>query len=223
MTTHFDQVEATDSPFVARGKHDKAQRQAAFIDAATAVFAEKGYAAATTREIAERAHCSEGLIHRYFGGKHGLLLAILEQKGDSAAGMMSASVPVSDDLRMELHDVMAWSLAQMWERRDFMRVASAQAIIDPEVGRVIGSRIHDGRVRLIRERLERHRAAGRVREDVDLGSVAQAFAGLAFESGFFLRVVFETDRAEVHRIVEHFTDLVARAIEPAAPSTGRDA
>jgi AcrR family transcriptional regulator len=54
------------------GKRDKEKRQRSLIDAANAVFAEHGYDAATTRAVAERAGCSEGLIHRYFGGKRGL-------------------------------------------------------------------------------------------------------------------------------------------------------
>ncbi|HEX5139551.1 MAG TPA: helix-turn-helix domain-containing protein, partial [Dehalococcoidia bacterium] len=37
-------------------------------DAAIAVFSELGYERATTRELAERAGVSEGLIYRHFGG-----------------------------------------------------------------------------------------------------------------------------------------------------------
>src|SRR5947208_1285661 len=65
-----------------RGEHGAEVRRRALVEAATAVFAEKGYDCATTREVAERSGSSEGLIHRYFGGKHGLLLAILETKAD---------------------------------------------------------------------------------------------------------------------------------------------
>ena len=38
-----------------QGKRDKQRRQRKLIDAANAVFAEHGYDAATTREVAERA------------------------------------------------------------------------------------------------------------------------------------------------------------------------
>jgi AcrR family transcriptional regulator len=41
-------------------------------DAAAALFAEKGYAGTTTREIAERAAVSETLLFRHFGGKAAL-------------------------------------------------------------------------------------------------------------------------------------------------------
>jgi AcrR family transcriptional regulator len=47
MTPNLDTVE--------RGKHHKDQRQRCLIEAATQVFARKGYDAATTREVSERA------------------------------------------------------------------------------------------------------------------------------------------------------------------------
>jgi AcrR family transcriptional regulator len=47
------------------------------IDAARRVLGEKGYDAATVREIALAAAVPQGLIHYYFGGKEGLLAAVL--------------------------------------------------------------------------------------------------------------------------------------------------
>lgn len=47
--------------------------------AARAVFKEKGYADASTSEIAERAGVVEGTIYRYFENKRDLLIKVLEQ------------------------------------------------------------------------------------------------------------------------------------------------
>jgi AcrR family transcriptional regulator len=57
---------------------DRAGKKQALIDAALKLFASKGYDATTTREIAACAGCAEGLIHRYFSGKAGLLPALME-------------------------------------------------------------------------------------------------------------------------------------------------
>src|ERR1700731_3475939 len=57
---------------------DRAGKEQALIVAAQKLFASKGYDATTTREIAARAGCAEGLIHRYFGGKSGLLFNIVK-------------------------------------------------------------------------------------------------------------------------------------------------
>ena len=57
---------------------DRAGKKQALIDAALKLFASKGYDATTTREIAACAGCAEGLIHRYFSSKAGLLPALME-------------------------------------------------------------------------------------------------------------------------------------------------
>ena len=67
----------------------------------------RGYEATTNREIAARAGCAEGLIHRYFGGKSGLLFNIVELHvaqdtattiGRPACATLEAEIPEADGL-----------------------------------------------------------------------------------------------------------------------------
>ena len=57
----------------------KEQREAQILDAATKVFASKGFRAATTREIATVAGVSEGTIYNYFDSKYDLLIAMSQR------------------------------------------------------------------------------------------------------------------------------------------------
>jgi AcrR family transcriptional regulator len=66
-----------------RKQHRIAQRREQILNAASAVFAEKGYQRATTFDIAAAAGISEGLIYSYFESKDHLLLAILEKLASS--------------------------------------------------------------------------------------------------------------------------------------------
>ncbi|MDE3097040.1 MAG: TetR/AcrR family transcriptional regulator [Chloroflexota bacterium] len=195
-----------------RGKHAKALRKRALMEAATAVFAEHGYDAATTRAVAERAACSEGLIHRYFGGKRGLLLALLDEKADRFAEQMRAALPDRATLDEELARIFLWPLESMWEQRAFLRVCVSRAAIDPEVGHVVGLHLNARRVEVIAEKLRRHRAAGHVRDDVDIDAVAYAITGMNLASGFFLQAVFDLDRDEVRQMTEQIARVVARGI-----------
>jgi len=206
----------TEIPSVERGRHDKQGRRACLVEAATQVFAEKGYEAATTREVAERAGCSEGLIHRYFGGKRGLLFAALEQKAEKAAANAAALAPDCDDLHDDLRGIFLAYLQYTLAQRDFMRVVSERAIVDPEVGRFIGSRLEEERARLFTEKLRRHQRAGRVRDDVDCAVVGRLISGLCYQSGFFLQVVFEMPPEEVQRIMREVVHVIVRGI--AAPA-----
>lgn len=64
---------------VSRRERERRMRRRAMLDAARAVFAEKGYAHATLEEIAERAEFGKGTLYNYFeGGKEEILFAVFE-------------------------------------------------------------------------------------------------------------------------------------------------
>lgn len=55
------------------------QRVGDILQAALAVFSERGYEAAAVSEIAERAGVVEGTVYKYFDSKRALLLKVIEQ------------------------------------------------------------------------------------------------------------------------------------------------
>lgn len=58
---------------------DDADLRSRLLDAAERLFAERGYAATPVRAVADAAAVNPALVHYYFGGKQGLLEAVLEQ------------------------------------------------------------------------------------------------------------------------------------------------
>lgn len=85
-----------------RRLHRIEERREQILTAASKIFAEKGYQRATTREIAEEADLSEGLIYSYFESKDHLLLAILEKLASSGFNEMS---PVEENESFN-HDIL---------------------------------------------------------------------------------------------------------------------
>lgn len=67
------------SPGEPRFRRRKADRPAEIVEAALAVFAEKGFAAARLDEIAARAGVSKGALYLYFSTKEDLFRAVVEQ------------------------------------------------------------------------------------------------------------------------------------------------
>jgi len=64
---------------LSRRERERRMRRQAMLDAAQAVFAEKGYADATLDEIAERAEFGKGTLYNYFeGGKEEILFAVFD-------------------------------------------------------------------------------------------------------------------------------------------------
>src|SRR5436190_4568441 len=63
---------------VARGDATRAQ----IVAAARAVLADNGYAGTSTRAVADAADVQLSLVHYHFGGKRGLLAAVLEAENE---------------------------------------------------------------------------------------------------------------------------------------------
>jgi AcrR family transcriptional regulator len=74
--------------------------RAALLDAARAVFAERGYDGATVRAIAERAGVDPAMVNHWFGGKEPLFVAALDLPVDPAAAL-SEVLPGDPDLLAE--------------------------------------------------------------------------------------------------------------------------
>jgi TetR/AcrR family transcriptional regulator, repressor for neighboring sulfatase len=66
---------------------------AAVLAAASELFAEKGPAATSIREVAARAGVNHGLLHRHFGSKRQLLAATLQHLADSGAKLRESGAP----------------------------------------------------------------------------------------------------------------------------------
>jgi AcrR family transcriptional regulator len=79
MSSRADNRITGSRPAAGRRRHDARASRQALLDAADALFDERGYDAATVRDIGERAGVDPALIARYFGSKEGLYLATLEQ------------------------------------------------------------------------------------------------------------------------------------------------
>ena len=59
---------------------EKIDKRARILEAATILFAELGYEAASTRQIAKEAGANMAMINYYFGSKEGVFMEIMTQK-----------------------------------------------------------------------------------------------------------------------------------------------
>ena len=75
-----------------RSPDHAAQTRAALLDAALAVFAERGFAAAQLEDIARRAHVTRGALYHHFEGKPALFRAVLGERWEAVMA------PATDEL-----------------------------------------------------------------------------------------------------------------------------
>jgi AcrR family transcriptional regulator len=80
----------------------RAQTRRALLDAAATLFAERGVDGASIDAIAAAADRTSGAIYDHFGGKEGLLFAILEGWVDDVAAVIGAELTTATSLEAQL-------------------------------------------------------------------------------------------------------------------------
>ncbi|OBH25734.1 TetR family transcriptional regulator [Mycobacterium sp. E342] len=74
----------------------RAEVAAAILEAATDLFAERGPAATSIRDIAARSNVNHGLVFRHFGTKENLVGAVLDHLGATLTALLNAGAPAEE-------------------------------------------------------------------------------------------------------------------------------
>ncbi len=86
-----------------RRARERIARRETILDAARAIFADRGLLASTIDEIAERAEVAKGTIYLYFKSKEEMLMALLEEAATLLAHRMTKATdlarPADENLR----------------------------------------------------------------------------------------------------------------------------
>jgi TetR/AcrR family transcriptional regulator, repressor for neighboring sulfatase len=109
MTTPSARVEASR----AGAPLGRAEVVAAVLEAAVDLFAERGPAATSIRDIAAQSSVNHGLIHRHFGTKDRLVGAVLDHLGRHLAGLLAANADggvIADAVNRQLRVIARTSL-----------------------------------------------------------------------------------------------------------------
>ena len=85
----------------------RAQTRRALLDAAAELFAERGVDGASIDAIADAADRTSGAIYDHFGGKEGLLFALLEGWVDDVAAVIGAELATATSLDEQLAAALA--------------------------------------------------------------------------------------------------------------------
>lgn len=123
---------------MANTRLDSDERRQAIVDAAVPLFARKGFAGTTTRELAEAAGISEALLFRHFPSKQLLYREILQQVGCQGDPVLEqlASLPASTATLV--------CMVRFMVRRCIAGSDADRADLDPRLRLVLHSCLEDG-------------------------------------------------------------------------------
>jgi AcrR family transcriptional regulator len=116
-----------------RRKRRIARRKTEILDAAARIFAEKGYANTTTKEIAEAADMAEGTLYNYFGGKRDLLLAVAHETRAAIEAMFEDAQQRQIQERRDIVALVAKGYDLLLSSLPFIRTLLAEAWLDDAI------------------------------------------------------------------------------------------
>lgn len=181
-------------------------RERALIEAAAKLFADQGYEHTTTRQIAAKAGCAEGLISRYFQGKAGLLRRLVEQQMSRKDGAPPA---LPSTIKEEIVRVLEEEVQRFWEDREFLKMIVPQMILDNALGRQL-QEISERRVEIIKNRLQTYEGGKKLSAD-ELSSLATSIIGIASLFGFWRPVALGHDREHAYVMIKAMGSVLGRA------------
>lgn len=104
------------------------RRRQEIVAAAARVFADKGYANSTTKEIADAADIAEGTLYNYFSGKRDILLAVANETQTPMQLAVQQAEPLENRAAMISMFESAFDISEA--RLPFVRTLLSEAWID---------------------------------------------------------------------------------------------
>jgi AcrR family transcriptional regulator len=183
----------------AKKRHDEA------VDAAAAVFAERGYAGASTQEIARRLGVQQGSLYYYFPSKDAALEEVCRR--GVAGFVQNLEAVLASDLPMpaKVRGLIAGHLEPMRTRRNYVHVFLRDRRVLPTPARRKIGRLSRRYERLAEQLFRRGVAEGLFRADLDCRMVTLAVIGMC-------NAAVPWYGSEPDASIERITDAFARLV-----------
>jgi AcrR family transcriptional regulator len=179
-------------------QRDAERTRAEILETATAEFAERGYDGARVDEIGARTRTTKRMIYYYFGGKKQLYIAVLERAyARIRAAEQAVNVDHLDPV-MAIRRIAEVTFDHHEANPDFIRLVSIENIHHGEHVAEIGSlvRVNTPAIVLLGEILERGRAQGVFRTDIDaidVHMVISSFCVFRLANRYTFGAIFDRD------------------------------
>jgi AcrR family transcriptional regulator len=108
-------------------------RRTQILDAATTVFAEKGFHHATIKDIARQAGIADGTIYTYFASKTEVLLAILNRLNETTEREQQFARGSEQDVRSFFRAYLQQRIALLWPNAEVFRAVLPEMLVNAEL------------------------------------------------------------------------------------------
>lgn len=190
------------------------ERREQILDVATRVFAEKGFAGASIRDIANAVGVTEGLLYHYFESKEQILHACWSERSWRAHLERILAQSGDKPLAAVLQELVEDFMQTLRDNSDMVRMCAVESQRDPEIASWHRQRIQSNQ-RLLSDFLLARVQAGEIRPDADMETASGLLMGCAYSCFLlFSDSHDETWSSAVHSVAHNGVDVVMRGLTP---------
>lgn len=209
---YTETIKNTKSPLPKRQRKSKESRLEDFIISAKKVFSEKGYDAATVRDIAREAGCSDGLMFRYFKSKADLLIAIINQGKLNGQKEIEEYFSFSLNVEEQIYKIMEVYIDRYKASEQLIRVMFSRALTDPgfEEYKALFKDISFLKIQVghFKERQTR----GEISPDSDCEAIALLIYSVTFTIGFNRQSLLGISREDCLSVAKRFAKIISSGV-----------
>jgi AcrR family transcriptional regulator len=202
------------------------QRENELLDIATEVFLEHGFNAASTNDIANRAHCSKATLYTRYPTKKQLFTAVIERQMQELFGQFEAAISCGGTIRQTLirYGMASLELCLSEKHRELVKIISLESSKFPELGQQFNELGPARRQKFLRAYFKDQIQSGLLR-DSDPALMAEQWWSLIFSEYLtptFLGAPIDCSPGLIRRRVEMAVDVFLRAYAPNKHNQAKD-
>ncbi|WP_374074865.1 TetR/AcrR family transcriptional regulator [Bdellovibrio bacteriovorus] len=204
------------SPAHVKGKkRDRSASEDRLLHAGLEMFSKLGFDGATTRMIAKKADVNESLIARYFEGKEGLLVAIIEKFIEE---MNARELPYSlhDNLADELEAYVSDRIQEGCTHEDFAKIIFSQALVNKKFKKRVTETIPMQLDPRLLARVQALADQGKLKPGTNVEELCLDVDTYMDGMFFFECILHETTKDELVKRTVRFVRLYAKLYDPSA-------
>lgn len=198
-------------PVATRPAREARRRAAEIIDAAAAVFAERGYDATSTQAIADVLGIRQASLYYYFPSKEAALEQVCLRGVEGFVEQAAATAALDEPAPEKVRGLILGHLSPMRDRHAYVRVFLRDRNRLPDESRRRVGRVSRRYERIIQGVLEAGVRAGELRADLDCRLATLALLGMCNAAVNWYAI---EPGATIERIADEFSRLVLDGLTP---------
>jgi len=193
-------------------------RRNQILDAATTVFAEKGFHRATIKDVARAAGIADGTIYTYFSSKTEVLLGILNRLNESTEREMQFALGSEQDVRAFFKAYVRQRISLIWPNAEVFRAVLPEMLVNAELRDLYYQQVLVPTFRVAEHYFLAQIEEGQLRK-VDVPLAVRAIAGTVFGLLMIQLLGDELIAARWEELPEVLTTLMFDGLKPIGDAT----